>query len=152
MRETSLKHDAQGFLIGDLIDLSRETLDLQERALTVAEAMRRDVGRIAKFLRDSRPPQEPERRRSQVARDTAAQRQRDDKGRLVAQPAAAGAQAAGAAFKQPAELPPAQGVPSLGTPPVHPAPTVVVNVQVPAEPHRRQGPIPQRDASGRFVA
>ncbi|HSW18312.1 MAG TPA: hypothetical protein VLJ86_13885, partial [Ramlibacter sp.] len=147
-----LAHDAAGFLVGELIDLGRETLDLQERTLTVAEAMRRDVGRIAKFLRDGRPPQEPERRRSQAARDAAAPRQRDNKGQFVAQPAAAGAQAAGAAFKQPAELPPAQGVPSIATPPAQPAPTVVVNVAVPGEPQRRQRPIPQRDASGRVVA
>ncbi|HSW16658.1 MAG TPA: hypothetical protein VLJ86_05490, partial [Ramlibacter sp.] len=147
-----LAHDAAGFLVGELVDLSRETRDLQERSLTVAEAMRRDVGRILKLLRSDKPPQEPARRLSHVAREAAALRQRDDKGKFVAQPAAAGAQAAGAAFKQPAELPPAQGVPSLGTPPAQPAPTVVVNVAVPGEPQRRQGPIPQRDASGRVVA
>lgn len=46
----AIKHDAQGFLIGDLLESSKEMLDTQQTGLGIWRGIRRDVSAIARAL------------------------------------------------------------------------------------------------------
>lgn len=72
---TEVKHDSDGFLIGDLIESSDEMLETQQAGIGVLRNIRRDVSSIARALgasartgsQDVRPTSEPAGRGTAVA-------------------------------------------------------------------------------------
>lgn len=72
---TEVKHDSDGFLIGDLVESSDEMLETQQTGIGVLRGIRRDVSSIARALgasartgsHDVRPTSEPAGRGTAVA-------------------------------------------------------------------------------------